>query len=57
MAQEEGMDKFGVDESTDQERLEKMASQGCPICGAKVIRHGSVLMCPIHGTEPFERHD
>lgn len=51
---EDDMEKFGVDEGTDQENLEKKASQGCPICGRKVIQRGRLLMCPEHGTEPFE---
>lgn len=53
----EGMDKFGVNENVDQERLEKQAAEGCPLCGAKVQRHGTVLMCPTHGTEPFEKNE
>jgi hypothetical protein len=54
--EEECMSKFGVDEtSVDQEALEKIASKGCPVCGRDVVRHGSVLACPEHGTEPFER--
>jgi uncharacterized Zn finger protein (UPF0148 family) len=48
------MEKFGVDESKNQERLEKMASQGCPECGAKLEKHGSVILCPTHGSKPFE---
>jgi len=54
--QEEGMSKFGVDETTghDQEQLEKMAAQGCPECGSKLTKHGSVLLCPKHGSAPFE---
>lgn len=52
---EEGMSKLGVDESVDQTLLEKAASQGCPECGAKVERHGNILVCPRHGTAPFER--
>lgn len=49
------MDKYAVDESTDQEKLEKAAAQGCPICGKTPERHGNVLMCPEHGSEPFEQ--
>lgn len=50
------MEKFGVDESTDQETLEKQASQGCPRCGSKrVTRHGSLLSCDNCGTEPWEK--
>ena len=48
------MEKLGVDESVDQETLEKKASQGCPRCGKQLEKHGSVLKCPTHGTEPFE---
>jgi nucleoid DNA-binding protein len=47
------MEKLGVDES--QADNEKVASEGCPECGAKVERHGNVLACPTHGTEPFEK--
>lgn len=50
------MEKLGVDEGQeDQEQLEKKANQGCPVCGKKVERHGNVMACPVHGTEPFER--
>lgn len=50
------MEKYGVDESADQDKLEKQASNGCPVCGRTDLkRHGAVLMCPEHGTEPFER--
>lgn len=52
---ESSMEKLGVDEGVDQERLEKQAASGCPECGQKVERHGKVLYCPTHGTEPFER--
>lgn len=51
---EEGMEKYGVDEGTDQESLEKRSAEGCPKCGAKPIRHGNVLICPNCGSEPFE---
>ena len=54
--EEEGMSKFGVDETSnvDQERLEKMAASGCPECGSKVTKHGNTLLCPNHGSAPFE---
>lgn len=48
------MDKYGVDESQTQADNEKQASSGCPECGAELEKHGSVLKCPTHGTEPFE---
>lgn len=49
------MDKFAVDESVDQDAMEKAASEGCPLCGAKCERHGNTLLCPTHGSEPFEK--
>jgi hypothetical protein len=54
---EEGMTKFGVDETTgvNQEKLEKAAAEGCPECGEKLTKHGSVLLCPKHGSAPFEK--
>jgi hypothetical protein len=51
---QEGMDKFGVDESIDQEKLEKLSAKGCPKCGKTPERHGQILLCPTHGSEPFE---
>lgn len=49
------MDKFGVNEGVDQAQLEKTAAQGCPKCGSgKVQVHGTILMCPNCGSEPFE---
>lgn len=50
---EKVMEKFGVDEAHADN--EKVAADGCPECGAKVERHGNVLACPTHGTEPFEK--
>ncbi len=49
------VDKLGVDESMDEQVMEKAASEGCPKCGAKVVREGQLLVCPNCGTEPFER--
>ncbi len=51
---EEDMDKYGVDESKNSEQLEKQAAQGCPECGSPVKKHGAVLICPVHGSAPFE---
>ena len=56
MQNDETMEKYSVDEGVaDQEALEKKASNGCPECGAQPTRQGNVLICPKHGTEPFER--
>jgi nucleoid DNA-binding protein len=56
MEQEEGMDKYAVDETAGHtsEELEKKAQAGCPLCGRTPDRHGSTLLCPAHGSEPFE---
>lgn len=52
------MDKYGVSEDED---LQKTASgneeKKCPDCGKKVEKHGSVSICPEHGTEPFEKKE
>jgi predicted RNA-binding Zn-ribbon protein involved in translation (DUF1610 family) len=49
------MEKLAVDEGVNQELLEKTAARGCPECGAKCERHGNTLICPNHGSEPFEK--
>jgi len=49
------MYKYAVDQDVDQEAFEKAASDGCPECGAKVIRSGNILRCPTHGTAPWEK--
>lgn len=51
---EPDMEKYGVDESVNQEQLEKRAAKGCPECASKLEKHGSVLICPVHGSSPFE---
>ena len=50
------MEKYAVEEGASQEQLEKVAAKGCPQCGKPPVRHGNVLMCPDHGSEPFEVH-
>lgn len=56
MSDQNEMEKYGVDEGTpDQESLEKKAAKGCPECGVAPTKHGNVLVCPTHGSEPFER--
>lgn len=53
MTNNEGMEKYAVVEDVD-EQLEKKAGRGCPACGAKPEVHGKTLVCPKHGSEPFE---
>ena len=48
------MEKYAVEENINQEQLEKKASEGCPECGRKPTVHGRVLICPEHGSAPFE---
>ena len=50
------MDKYSVDQSVNQEQLEKIAEAGCPVpgCGKQPRKHGNILICPTHGSEPFE---
>lgn len=43
------MDKFGVETT----RITRV----CPLCGKEPTRHGSVLLCPTHGSKPFELPD
>jgi predicted RNA-binding Zn-ribbon protein involved in translation (DUF1610 family) len=52
---DKGMEKYAVSEGIDAETLEKAASKGCPQCGATCQKHGNILSCPVHGTEPFEK--
>jgi len=40
------MDKFGVETT----RIVRV----CPVCGQAPKRSGAVLLCPTHGSAPFE---
>ncbi len=53
-ASNDGMSKFAVTEESG-DRIDKVAAQGCPDCGEKPQRYGDTLLCPNHGSEPFER--
>lgn len=48
------MEKYGVDETVNQDVLVKAANEGCPACGSEVKKYGDILVCPKCGTEPFE---
>jgi len=52
---DEGMDKYAVCEDHPAQQ-EKRAGAGCPACGTSLQKHGSVVICPNCGTEPFERN-
>lgn len=52
------MKKYGVHETNKPEST-KEASEGhrvtrCPKCNSKLEVAGQVLLCPTHGSEPFE---
>jgi len=49
------MEKFGVDEEPDPKQKKASEHNVCPTCGKPVIRHGKLLFCPVHGSEPFEQ--
>ena len=45
------MQKYAVDENIDLDR------KTCPECGKILEHNGRVLLCPLHGSRPFERSD
>lgn len=52
------MDKYGVDEAA--KPGEKQASDTkthCPVCGSECTTHGRVVLCPVHGSKPFETNN
>lgn len=53
---DEGMDKYGVDEDGSGVKTADAQEGRCPICGAKLEPSDkvNVLKCPVHGTAPFE---
>lgn len=48
------MEKYGVDESLDGVKIAETTLDVCPVCGARLKKHGQVVLCPIHGSKPFE---
>jgi uncharacterized Zn finger protein (UPF0148 family) len=48
------MEKYGVDESLGDKKTAEMSLDVCPVCGARLHKHGQVVLCPIHGSKPFE---
>ncbi len=47
-------EKYGVREDLPED-MQKLAARGCPLCGKEPEIRGQVLLCPEHGSEPFER--
>jgi hypothetical protein len=50
------MKKYGVDESPTHKEASDDSSL-CPKCSKPVKTHGKVLLCPDHGSKPFESDD
>lgn len=53
---DDSMEKYGVDESPKEgeKQAETKKPNVCPLCGAKLLIHGNVVLCPTHGSKPFE---
>jgi uncharacterized Zn finger protein (UPF0148 family) len=52
------MQKYGVDETPSLNRkYGETDLDVCPLCGARLQKHGHVVLCPTHGSEPFEHDD
>ena len=50
------MYKYGVLTNNSGKTKTASDSKYCPKCGNIAKKHGEVLKCDIHGTEPFERN-
>lgn len=49
------MEKYGVDETVEEKvKLGQSSLDACPECGARLQKHGRILLCPTHGSRPFE---
>jgi len=51
------MEKFGVDENAKPVVKQASTDVTCPWCGSQCKSHGNVVLCPTHGSKPFERDD
>ena len=47
------MEKYGVVEEAPEEKTAQ-DKRCCPSCGARLKRHGGILICPNCGSLPFE---
>lgn len=49
------MKKYGVDtDASSQKKASDNTTYLCPKCGKKAKKEGLVVLCPEHGSEPFE---
>ena len=46
------MNKFAVVQDT----TVKTAGKGCPLCGRDVVKDNNILLCPVHGSKPWEKN-
>lgn len=52
------MEKYGVDETpSSKTKYGETGLDDCPLCGARLQKHGRVVLCPVHGSGPFEHDD
>lgn len=51
------MNKYGVHEDAEHVKQATEMERKCPYCGAKLLSEGPILLCPTHGSQPFEAND
>ena len=51
------MEKYGVEETSDDTKTATTPVCPKPGCGRDTEKHGDIRKCPVHGTEPFEKKD
>ena len=51
------MEKYGVEEKPADGSKTASEDSKCPECDKPVEKHGSVTLCPDHGSEPFEKKE
>lgn len=53
------MEKYGVETHLPGEKQASAQDtpKKCPLCGSLLVKHGQVVLCPKHGSEPFEHDD
>ena len=51
------MEKYGVNQNTQTKNKQASSDRRCPVCGSSLTVHGTVLLCRLHGSAPFENTD
>ena len=49
------MEKLGVDQEPAEGQKKASDQETCPKCGKVLTKIGKLRLCPMHGSEPFER--